>query len=61
MAHSLSRLPAVNDDKDSNRHEPDSDSRTDEDALLLLEKRRSGMPLFGRRGLPSKRRGPLFG
>ena len=43
----------INDQSDS--------SNVSDDDLVVLNKRRNGAPLFGRRWIPKKRRGPLFG
>jgi hypothetical protein len=36
-------------------------SNSEEDESLSIHKRRQGVPLLGRRWIPTKRRGPLFG
>ena len=62
MGRSLLSVSATNDD-DTNliNNESDSHSDSNDDQLVVLNKRRHGAPLFGRRWMPLKRRGPLFG
>ncbi|UJR27518.1 hypothetical protein I4U23_008802 [Adineta vaga] len=38
-----------------------SNSASDDEQFVVLNKRRYGAPLFGRRWINTKRRGPLFG
>ena len=65
MGRSLLSVSPSNDDDDNNvdifTDESGSNSLSDDDELVLLNKRRYNIPLFGRRYIPTKRRGPLFG
>jgi hypothetical protein len=57
-SHNL--LPIISNPVQADSIASDS-SGSDEEAWLSTSKRRAGMPLYGRRWIPSKRRGPLFG
>jgi len=57
----LSVSPSKNDDVGLINNESDSSSVNDDVDIVILKKRRPGVPLFGRRWLSKKRRGPLFG
>jgi len=63
MGRSLLSASPSDDDDDVGfiNHELDSSSVSDDDDLIVLNKRRHNVPLFGRRWIPKKRRGPLFG
>jgi hypothetical protein len=64
MGRSLLSVPSFNNNDDFNylNNEASSSSASDDDGdLVFLNKRRNGVPLFGRRGVFGKRRGPLFG
>jgi hypothetical protein len=62
MGRSLLSVSAADDDDvDLKNNESDRHSDSDENKLVVLNKRRHGAPLFGRRWIPLKRRGPLFG
>ncbi len=57
----LSVVPSNDDDVGLINNESDSSSVSDDNDFIVLNKRRHGVPLFGRRWIPKKRRGPLFG
>jgi hypothetical protein len=61
MGRSLLSIIPSDDNVGLINHESDSSSVSDDDNLVVLNKRRYGVPLFGRRWIPTKRRGPLFG
>ncbi len=64
MGRSLLSVPSSNNDDDdviNYLNDELSSSGSDDDHLIFLNKRRYGVPLFGRRGIHGKRRGPLFG
>ena len=62
MGRSLLSVSSPNDDDiDFFNNDSGSSSRSDEHESVVLNKRRPGVPLFGRRWIPTKRRGPLFG
>lgn len=62
MGRSILSLPSSNDDDVGYiNNESDSSSGNNDDDLVVLNKRRNGVPLFGRRWVLKKRRGPLFG
>ena len=60
MGRSLLGISSSNDDAGYLNNESSSSGSNDDD-LVLLHKRRPGAPLFGRRWISNKRRGPLFG
>jgi hypothetical protein len=62
MGRSLLSVSSPDDEDDILNSESGSSSLSDDDnEYLVLNKRRHGVPLFGRRWVPTKRRGPLFG
>ena len=61
MGRSLLSVMSGNGDTDMTNNESSGSTNSDEDQMFYLNKRRQGVPLFGRRWIPTKRRGPLFG
>ena len=58
LGRALLSITSEIDEFDSEDHESNGNSHSDEDRV---NKRRPNVPLFGRRWIPVKRRGPLFG
>ena len=61
LGRALLSISSEFDTFESDDRESHPESQSNEERLVLLHKRRPNVPLFGRRGSPVKRRGPLFG